>query len=232
MPAMQRRQLLKAASALSLSAYLSTLRTVWAAGQGIAQPGIQRVSGDVRINDKPAEPGMHVQPGDHISTGPKSQAIYVIGPDAYLQRDNSLVSFSRDKLKDGLRILSGKLLSVYGKGDKRLETSTATIGIRGTGCYIESEAEQVYFCLCYGVADLSFLKTPSQSTRIVTTYHDNPVFLHADTRQIRAPEDLVNHTDSELTLLEALVGRTPPFAGSYGTSKYRSKNPYTASSTD
>lgn len=81
---------------------------------------------------------MAVSSGDTFVTSTASQALYVIGQDAFLQRENSAVSFS-GAVVDVLRILSGKLLSVFAKGSKKIETVTATIGIHGTGCYIEAE---------------------------------------------------------------------------------------------
>ena len=211
---MSRRLSLKRLAALALATRLGVLNVAWAAGRKLATPGIQRIQGDVRINGQPARVGMPVKPGDTISTGPASEAIYVIGQDAYLQRDDSVVSFAADRLKDGLRIINGKLLSVFGKGDKRLETATATIGIRGTGCYIESTANKVYFCLCYGMADVVPHKDPAQRETITTRYHDHPLYLHADGERMMVPASVINHTDLELILLEELVGRLPPFYNS------------------
>ena len=211
---MSRRLSLKRLAALALATRLGILDAAWAAGRKLATPGIQRIQGDVRINGQPARVGMPVKPGDTISTGPASEAIYVIGQDAYLQRDDSVVSFAADRLKDGLRIINGKLLSVFGKGDKRLETATATIGIRGTGCYIESTADKVYFCLCYGMADVVPHKDPAQRETISTRYHDHPLYLHADGERMMVPASVINHTDLELILLEELVGRLPPFYNS------------------
>jgi hypothetical protein len=116
-------------------------------------PGIQKFKGSVTINGKPASEGMLVGGGDTVVTGAGSEVIYVINQDAFLQRENSSVSFS-GVTADVMRVLTGKILSVFGKGPKKLYTLTATIGIRGTGCYIEADENRVYFCLCYGVADV------------------------------------------------------------------------------
>ena len=50
-------------------------------------------------------------------------------------------------------MLTGGLLAVW-KGNRQIETSVATAGIRGTGCYIEVEKRRTYFCLCYGAVVL------------------------------------------------------------------------------
>lgn len=217
---MNRRNLFKNLGALLLAERLGALHSAWAAGNKLPPPGLQRINGDVRVNGQTAREGMPILPGDTISTGKNSEAIYVIGKDAYLQRDQSVVSISSDTLKGGLRILTGKLMSVFGKGDKQIATGTATIGIRGTGCYIEAAEEKVYFCLCYGKADVASIKDPSHSETIESTYHDHPVYLHASGEKMMVPADVINHTDAELTLLESLVGRVPPF---YGQSGYYKK---------
>ena len=214
---MQRRQLLKGIAVLTITEQLGFLRAAWALGDKLPPPGIFRLKGEVRINGKLAREGTLVQAGDVITTGAQSEAIYVIGKDAYLQRDRSTVSLSGDALKGGLRIITGKLLAVFGKGDKRIETGTATIGIRGTGCYIEAAENKVYFCLCYGTADIASNKAPDKVETIQTEHHEHPVILHANGSQMEAAE-MINHTDSELILLESLLGRVPPF---YGKPDYR-----------
>jgi len=156
-------------------------------------------------------PGMALGAGDSIVTGAGSEAIYVIGQDAYLQRAGSTVSFSGVSA-DVMRVLSGKILSVFGKGSKKLETATATIGIRGTGCYIESESRRVYFCLCYGVAELIPSADTNRVERIETRYHDHPLYIHDSPMSMIVDAPVINHSDLELKLLESLVGRWPPFS--------------------
>ena len=103
--------------------------------------------------------------------------------------------------------------SVFGKGDKKLETATATIGIRGTGCYIESEEARVYFCLCYGVAEVVPTADPSRMERIETKHHDHPIYIHKGSAMPALVDaSVMNHNDAELELLESLVGRRPPFS--------------------
>ncbi len=216
---MHRRQWLLASSGLLLSDALGLLHSAWAAGKTLATPGIQTLHGDVSIDGRPARLGQVISPGSTVRTGAQSSVIYVIGEDAYLQRDDSVVSFLGDTARRGLRILNGKLLSVFGKGDKQLSTSTATIGIRGTGCYIEAEAERVYFCLCYGKAEIALLRDPEHIERIETLHHDHPLYLHANGEQMMVPATVHNHTDDELYLLENLVGRLPAFAGKLGNKR-------------
>lgn len=209
---------LLAASALGFTGMGSLIGRALAAGSHPIRPGIQQVIGRVTVNGKTAESGMLVGPGDTVVSEANSQAIYVIGQDAFLQRADSTVTFSGGSDVEVLRILSGKLLSVFGRGSKRIETTTAVIGIRGTGCYIEAEPRRVYFCLCYGVAEVSPNADPNHVERIETRHHDHPVYLHHDTSMpMMIDASVINHADAELELLERLVGRQPPFA----TTSYR-----------
>ena len=210
-----KRQTLKkliATSLIASSSLSGLIREALANGTQPIHPGVNKVTGSVLINGKAAYIGMTVGSGDTIVTKAGSEIIYVIGQDAFLQRENSTVSFS-GTTADVMRVLTGKILSVFGKGHKKLETATATIGIRGTGCYIESEAERVYFCLCYGSAELSPLADPSHVERIETKHHDHPVYINSNSSQpMMVDASVINHSDAELELLESLVGRRPPFA--------------------
>lgn len=188
----------------------------WArsAGTHPAPPGIRRLRGDVRINGSTAHEGRVILPGDVVRTGPDSEVVYVMGTDAFLVRETSEVHHLSDGAKSVMRILTGKVLSVFGPGRRELQTATATVGIRGTACYIESEPERVYFCLCYGAAQLTPLADPGQARNVQTRYHDDPHYITgqaAPGAALIASAPVLNHTDAELIMLESLVGRRPPF---------------------
>lgn len=202
-------------AALTVAERLAGLRHAWATEQIPLVSGMHRLSGNVKLNGQPAREGMPVSHGDTIDTGPGSEAIYVVGKDAYLQRDNSSISMLGDASKGVLRVLTGKLLGVFGKGERRIQTTVATIGIRGTACYIESDSRRVYFCLCYGTADVTPLRAPELAETITTSHHDHPIYIPADGPSMMAPASVINHADAELILLESLVGRVPPFVGVY-----------------
>ena len=218
-----KRQLLKqlaAAGLLGAAGISSLIREALANGNKPVSPGMNKVTGTVTVNGKPAQQGMLIGAGDTIITGAGGEAIYVIGQDAYLQREKSTVSFAANVAGGAvsvMRVLTGKILSVFGKGDKKLETSSATIGIRGTGCYIEAEENRVYFCLCYGVAEVAPAADPSHIERIETKHHDHPIYIHKDSAMpMMVDASVINHTDAELELLESLTGRFPPFTqGAY-----------------
>lgn len=213
---MQRRTTLKTLSALALLHAPGFWQNLLAAGALLPPPGFYRLRGDVRLNGQPARLGQLVTPGDTVSTGPDGEAIYIIGQDVYLQRDRSRVSLAGDALRSGLRVINGKLLSVFAKGERQIRVPTATIGIRGTACYIEASADQVYFCLCYGTAEVTAASDPAQVRTITTRHHDSPFNLNADANFMQAAP-VINHTDAELILLESLVGRVPPFQEIAGT---------------
>ena len=75
--------------------------------------------------------------------------------DAYPLRSSSELIFSKtNTAKKNLTIVSGRILSVFGPGKLTIDTPLATIGIRGTGVYMEITPYRSYVCLCYGQADL------------------------------------------------------------------------------
>lgn len=203
------------------------IRDALASGTKPVAPGIQKITGEVKINGQNASVGMLVGPGDTIGTGHGGEAIYVIGQDAFLQRGDSVVSFGANAATNLMRVVSGRILSVFGKGRRNIQVSTATIGIRGTGCYIEDEpadgevgssgtarsVSRTYFCLCYGSVELVPSAAPRERESYSTTHHDHPIYIHDDMKMPKTmvPAKVINHTDAELTLLENLTGRWPPF---------------------
>ncbi len=213
-----RRYLIKQLAASGLLSGIGISGVIREALANSAQPikmGMHKVTGTVLVNGTPAQSGMSVGRDATIVTTAGSEAIFVIGQDAYLQREKSKVSFSAKTAgltADVMRVITGGILSVFGKGEKKLLTPTATIGIRGTGCYIEAEATRVYFCLCYGAADVIPTADPKHIERIVTKHHDYPIYIYQKSSMPMLVKTAVNnHSDAELELLESLVGRLPPF---------------------
>jgi hypothetical protein len=178
------------------------------------------LEGDVRVNGEKATEQTLVQPNDTVQTGEKSQAIFVVGKDAFILRSNSELKLAgTGVLLTNMRLLTGKLLSVFGKrgpNETRLSmvSRTATIGIRGTGVYMESEPDLTYLCTCYGVTSMTSTEDPSSQETIASKHHDAPRYIVKDGakgERIR-PAPVINHEDIERLLIEELVGRTPPFS--------------------
>jgi len=211
-----RRNILQTLGAVSLASYMVQLMSM---GTHPLAPGIRSLKGTVRVNGSPAKEGQLVLAGDTIATGKASEVVYVMGNNAYLMREDSQVQFTSEGITGVLRVVTGKVLAVFGSGPKRIETPTATAGIRGTACYIETSDTHTYFCLCYGTADLSPKADPGQARTVVTRYHDSPFWIGADpATPVLKAAPVINHRDYELTMLEALVGRQPPFAGKESSS--------------
>ncbi len=179
---------------------------------------VYRVEGDVTVDGAAATMQTLIGGNSLIKTGDRSRIIFAVASDAFILRSNSELRLeSADGFViDAMRMVSGRILSVFGKREKphTISSSTATIGVRGTGVYVESEADRSYVCTCYGATRIGANADPGASLDIVSEHHDNPVYILAapDGGELIVPGPFINHTDAELALIEALVGRTPPFA--------------------
>lgn len=197
-------------------AALGVARLREALAAGAVEKGIYRLQGAVLVNNIAAQRGMEVKPGDAITTGRDADLVFVVSRDAFLVRGDSRIELAgraADLVVSGLRIVTGALLSVFAPGgQKRILSPTASMGIRGTGIYVEVEAIRTYVCTCYGEADLVPVDDPRQAETVRTTHHDHPRYIYRKGMpQMVEKAPVVNHTDAELILLENLVGREPPF---------------------
>jgi hypothetical protein len=209
-----RRRWLKGAAALLL------VRDALARGE--VEKGVYRVRGEVRVNGMPARQGQDIRPGDRITTGPDGELVFVVERDAFLVRARSELIFGAGAGAQALRVVTGALLSVFGRGrPRRIVTQTATIGIRGTGLYVEAEATRTYACTCYGEVELAALEDPSARETVRTRHHEAPRYIMAKgAPQMLMSAPVINHTDAELILLESLLGRRPPFLDEPGGTTY------------
>lgn len=184
---------------------------------------VYRVSGHVWVNGNRVDANTRIGPSDTIKTAPGSQIVFVVGDHAMLLRGGSHLVIQPKEggeagslLIGGLRLLAGKLLSVSRNKGLRIETPSATIGIRGTGVYLEAGPERTYFCDCYGEVDVVANGDATSRESVISAHHDKPLYIYGQGQPgqcIHAAGRLArpNHTDEELMLAEALVGRTPPF---------------------
>ncbi len=225
-----RRQYLKWASALGLlgpAGLSGVIQEALAKGDLPMTSGVVSAEGVVSVNGVAAKVGTQVRPGDRVSTGVKSTAVIVVGKDAYLLRENTNIVLEASRTDASVlaqvSILTGKLLSVLEKrGPQRpvqFRAAAATIGIRGTGFYIEIHESRTYFCLCYGEA---VIEGPGMAPKVVkTTHHESPLWLEQGGSSMRAESGpFINHSDAELIMLEKLVGREPPFVAMGLTGRY------------
>lgn len=179
---------------------------------------VYRLRGQVTVNQKPATLQTRIAPGASIETGRGAEIVFVSGTSAYLVRASTKVNLTQQTqgniVTNALRLLTGKILAVYRPGQPQLVyTTTATIGLRGTGVYAESDPEQTYFCTCYGSTDILANNDKRSQKTVNATHHDEPVYILAKAEEGKSirPAPFINHTDAELMLIETLVGRTPPF---------------------
>ena len=225
-----RRARLKQLAALGLlgpAGVSGLIQEALAKGDAPVVKGINSTSGNVTVNGNPAKAGAPVKPGDKVSTSNGSSAVLVIGKDGFLLRDSTTVTFQESKTKPGVvesvLVTTGKILAVFAKRTEEsliIEVPHATVGIRGTGCYLEVHDTRTYFCLCYGEASVNGVGMP-QPKILKTTHHENPVWLD-DRGGIMKVEkaSFVNHNDDELIMLEKLNGREPPFVAMGMTGRY------------
>jgi len=188
---------------------------------GVAQPvvirksgaiGIRTVSGQVFHNDQPAIVGTQVRGGDFLDTGADSQTTLVMGRSAFLLREHTRLEIApvRSWARDFLRLTNGGLLAVFGHGEHRtIHTTTAVLGIRGTGLYLETDPTRTYLCTCYGTVDIHPVAGKCKCRDTVhSVHHAGRVISNSGSEDSwirKAPME--NHKDSELVLLESLVGR-------------------------
>lgn len=228
--ALDRRSFLKkmlAVGIVSGAASSVLVKQVVAMGErGQLLEGVRKVQGTVAVNGAPAQVGSIVFPGDVITTGSASLGVFVVGKDAFLVRENSRLELAGEKAEQGpgatkivktIKVAAGRVLSVFGSGGRRIETLTAIAGTRGTGVYLEADPEVTYLCLCYGGIDLDAKAFPGQRKVFDTKHHEQPYYiLGAGSKRAFLKAPMMNHTDEELTMLEALVGRKPPFGSGGG----------------
>ena len=169
------------------------------------------------MNGERADIETRIRAGDRVQTGDDSEIIFVVGDDSFILRSNSEMDIDGGNfLVQGLRLLSGSLLSVFGKRNATqtltMSGPTATLGIRGTGVYMEAESDLTYVCTCYGQVALAASDDPDDAEIITTKNHDMPRYI--SNRAVKGtrirPAPVINHSNSELKLLEAIVGRKVP----------------------
>ena len=181
-----------------------------------AGQSIYRLFGSVTVNGKEAGMRTVIGPNDTVETGKNSEIVFVVGGNSMILRSESRITMQGQKSETGsfiisaLRILSGKILSVSRNKGMALRTPTATIGIRGTGFYIEAEPDLTYFCTCYGKTDLHL--GHNHDEHIEATHH-NAFNITGKTQKsmTMVASEVIGHTDDDLRLLEQYSGRKPPF---------------------
>lgn len=181
---------------------------------------IHDLRGDVRVNGRKIGGNAVIRSGDYVVTTSSGYVVFVVGQDAFMLRERSELRLEPEPGKEflisGLRLITGALGAVFGKragAGARIHAPTATAGIRGTGCYLETRGEGTYFCTCYGTIDLAANADPKQHEVLTTTRHDSPRLILNQPRdgKLFAPAPFETHTDAEMDMLEKCVGRRAPW---------------------
>lgn len=201
----QRRSFVSAAAAW-------TAMGGFGAAQAQQRSNVVELVGDALLNGSRMSAQTTVQTGDRIETGPGSNLIFVVGNASFQVRQNTRFSVERGASLNAvsvLRLLTGAVASVWGKGSNRqIVTPTLTAGIRGTGVYTEVRPEQnfrSYFCNCYGTVEMAAGPDRALSR---ADYHQafwgeaEPV-----NGRVLTPAGAFNHTDEELEVLARLIGQ-------------------------
>jgi len=162
-----------------------------------AGQSIYFLSGEATVNGKMATMNTKINPGDTVQTGKDSELIFVVNTHSMILRAEShlIIEAAQNttevkkveeqktvekKTEDtnlasllisGLRMLTGRLLTVSRNSAMQVHTATATIGIRGTGFYVEADPELTYFCTCYGMTDVQASEDPESKTTVVSKHH-------------------------------------------------------------
>ena len=174
-----------------------------------AQPAggiVHELSGEVTLNGFAMDVNSALAPGQTIATGADGRVWFSFGGDAFFLRPGGRVRLEASRpaepLIDFLRLVGGALGATFARARRRsLVTATATIGIRGTGVYVESSRDETYACTCFGaveIGDVTVEAKRHEARRIARGGHVEP-----------APFE--RHTDGEMIRLEGLVGRPDPF---------------------
>src|SRR5882672_2373022 len=175
---------------------------------------VHELVGDVTLNDIPLTRQSALQAGQTIRTGAGGRVWFSIGADAYFLRPNSRLRLDSSRPKepiiDFLRLATGALGATFARGMRRqLIAPTATIGIRGTGVYLETAPDVTYFCTCFGSTEiLAPSGSMMQNVAVATENHQARMLM---TGMRIVPAGFERHTNEEMARLESLVGRPNPF---------------------
>ena len=186
----------------------------------LAQAGaVHEITGEVLLNGYPMARNSAVFAGQTITTGRDGRIWFTLAGDAFFLRPGSELRLRADGVSNllinALRLVTGAMGATFGRGRPRsVITPTVTIGIRGTGVYVETSREETYACNCFGAVDMHSAAsgTMMESVRVMAENHQARR-IHRDPqmgmRIQRAPFEL--HTNEEIIRLEALAGRPSPF---------------------
>ncbi len=175
-----------------------------------------KAKGRVLINGQLASSSTPIKSGDSIETGDKSELIFKLHKDAYKIKANTQVKI-HSASADGsglLEVIGGAMLAVFGKSNKRIKTPIATMGIRGTGVYIQVDEQESYFCTCFGETEL---EAGGKSQRVKANHHKAKT-VKKNKQMVDAK--MIGHDDWELEELADIAGIALPESFTNGDYSY------------
>ena len=223
---LQRRRFLQGVAGVAAAGAAPAL---WAQRQ---PRSIRQLSGLVRVNGERVNDRAVIKTGDLVTTGSDGKVVFVVGSDAFFLREGSGLQIEKSPMGDftvsALRMLTGAVGAVFGKrsgSQVAIATPTVTAGIRGTGCYMQTQDTGTYFCTCYGAIELTGMRDQATQKALVAASHHQPKLVLNEPRDGQWIVDAnvgETHTDAEMDMLERTVGRRAPwFSGG--------PNPYVSS---
>ncbi|HEY7673685.1 MAG TPA: hypothetical protein VH867_00455 [Burkholderiales bacterium] len=92
---------------------------------------IQRISGRVLVNGRPATLATPINTGDTVEVADEAEVVFVLGSETFILRNGSraVVGAPRSPLKDVLRAVAGQATDIKDT-QARISVASATIGIR------------------------------------------------------------------------------------------------------
>ena len=192
----------------------------WSANVSAADRPIHELRGNVKINGKNATADSVINPGDTVVTGTDGYIVFVIGESAFMLRSRSELVVEKPHpeafgaVYGLIRLLTGALGATFKKGTPAgLRIANATIGIRGTGIYMETRGTGTYFCTCWGKTEITIADAQVQKETVDATRH-NPRFIAQkalENGSFFMPALFETHTDAEMDILEKCVSRRAPW---------------------
>lgn len=201
---MNRRQSLRLLAGALASCSLLT-RTSYA-----AEPSFREIHGTVKVNGQAADTATVLKAGDKIESAADGSATFVTGGDAFALRPNTLIELGQQKDVGTCRIERGALLVAIGK-NRILLTASGSFDMSEGACYLEVDARQTYFCLCYGDGVLRATAGGGRTDSFLSEHHDRAVFVSPKGEDYIVTTQVKGHTDEDIVALDKLLGRTHEF---------------------
>ncbi len=165
--------------------------------------------GKVLVNGKKIRKNQNIKVNDTVQTvGKDSYVQFAVHQDAFSVSDNAVITLAGHRKVSNIDVKRGRLLAVFKTGrNRKIKTINATMGIRGTGVYINANKKKTDFCTCYGKTTVYENDHKNEAIELKATHH-NPVVIKNGKI---SKAGMSGHGDDELRTLEAMVGRKPYF---------------------